>query len=187
VFRAILLAFLALAPAACSTSDETGVTETGRSRSVPTEAAKAEPVTPAPKWIKDYCAKAARKIRHPVLCPGRTPKDIHPTANLELFRPWREGYVFEGSAETHWVFTASPGDVEGDYGPMRHLGSTRVREAEGLWFYAPEVAGIHAHHLVLSWRWGRLYYAVSAHTDEPESKLLQRELRAVAEAMRLYR
>jgi hypothetical protein len=102
-------------------------------------------------------------------------------------RPSHEGYVFEGQADTHWVFTASFGDVEGDYGAMQHLGATRVQETKGEWLYAPEVAGIHAHHLVLTWRRGRLHYAVSAHRDEPKSKLLRRELRAVAEAMRLYR
>jgi hypothetical protein len=187
VLRAIGLALVLLAAAACSTSEDTGVTGPARSKSVPTEAAKADAVTPAPGWIKDYCANAAHKIKRPVLCPARTPNGIQPTENLALLPPSGEGYVFEGQADTHWVFNASFGDVEADYGAMQHLGATRVRETKGDWLYAPEIAGIHAHHLVLTWRWGRLHYAVSAHTKEPESSLLRRELRAVAEAMRLYR
>jgi hypothetical protein len=187
VFRAISLALVVLAAAACSTSEETGVTGAAPSSSVPAESGDADPVTPAPGWIKGYCAEAARKIKRSVLCLARTPQGIHPTANLALLQPGRDGYVLEGQAYEHWVFTASTGDLESDYGPMQHLGVTRVREAKGEWLYAPEVAGIHAHHLVLTWRRGSLHYAVSAHTDDPESQSLRRDLRAVAEAMRLYR
>src|SRR5215211_9287965 len=67
---------------------EDDVTGTARSRGVPTEAAKADAVTPAPGWIKAYCAKAAHKIeRRPVLCPARTPNGIQPTENLALLPP----------------------------------------------------------------------------------------------------
>jgi hypothetical protein len=101
-------------------------------------------------------------------------------------RPAPEGYVFEGEAETHWVFGASPGDVEGDYGPMRPLGAATVRGGGGRWLSAPESAGIHAGHLVLAWRDGRFHYAVSAHTDDPSSDQLRFELISVAEGMRPY-
>lgn len=144
-------------------------------------------LTRSPKWISEYCAEAARVIKLPVLCPARTPVGIRSTENLQVLRPSAEGYVFEGEAETHWVFAASPADVEGDYGPMRALGAASVRGGSGRWLYASEEAGIHAGHLVLTWRVGRFHYALSAHTDFPDSDELRHELRAIAEGMRFYK
>jgi hypothetical protein len=169
----------------CASSDEMGGT-TARSPGPSRSAATAIAVTPSPRWISEYCAEAARVIEPPVLCPARAPKGILPTENLDVLRPSAEGYVFEGDAETHWVFGASPGDVEGDYGAMRHLSAATVRGTRGRWLYAPESAGIHAGHLVLEWRVGMFHYAVSAHTDDPSSDQLRQELRTVAEGMRLY-
>jgi hypothetical protein len=139
----------------CTSSDEMGGTMT-RSPGPSRSAATAIAVTPSPRWISDYCAEAARVIEPPVLCPARAPKGILPTENLDVLRPSAEGYVFEGDAETHWVFGASPADVEGDYGAMRRLGAATVRGTRGRWLYAPESAGIHAGHLVLEWRVGHV-------------------------------
>jgi hypothetical protein len=108
-------------------------------------------LTPAPRWVRDYCREAARKIKSPVLCPTRTPSGLIATGNLEVFRPSAEGYLVEGQAEAHWAFSAGPGNVEGDYGAMRDLGVARVGKSKGRWLYAAETAGIHAGYLVLAW------------------------------------
>jgi hypothetical protein len=141
----------------------------------------------SPEWIMEYCSGAAPTIKPPVLCPARVPSSISPAENLDVLRPSPEGYVFEGEAETHWVFAASQGEVEGDYGAMRPLTAARVRGRSGRWLYAPETGGIHAHHLVLTWREGRFHYVISAHTDDPDSEELRPQLLAVAEGLRLYR
>lgn len=141
----------------------------------------------APEWIRDYCVEAGRVVEAPVLCPAYAPVGILPTGNLKVLRPAPEGYVFEGEADTHWVFAASPGPIEGDYGPMRDLGVATVRGETGTWLSAPEIAGIHAGHLVLTWQSGEFHYAVSAHTDDPSSQALRRGLVTVATEMRVYR
>lgn len=141
-------------------------------------------------WRRDGSGSTAPKPAGRSNRPCSAQRGFHaasPTGNLEVFRPAPEGYIFEGDAETHWVFAALPGDVEGDYGPMRPLGAVRVRGQKGRWLYAPETAGIHAGHLVLAWRAGRFHYTVSAHSDDPASGQLRDELVTVAEGMRLYR
>jgi hypothetical protein len=185
VRRVFALVALTVLVAGCASSDVTEGTPT-QSPSVSQPAPTAIAVTLSPRWILDYCAEAARVIGPPVLCPARTPDGILPTENLEVLRPAPEGYVFEGEAETHWVFGASPGDVEGDYGPMRPLGAATVQGGSGRWLSAPGSAGIHAGHLVLAWREGPFHYTVSAHTEDPSSVQLRQELRTVAEGMSLY-
>jgi hypothetical protein len=137
-------------------------------------------------WIKDYCSEAARRIKRPVLCPARAPRGISPTENLKGFRPTRQGYVFEAEAEQHWVFVASPFELEGSYGRMRFLGPVEVRGRRGRWLYASPTGGIHAHHLVLTWREGGFHYAVSIHAQIPVSEPLRNDVLNVAEGMRLY-
>jgi hypothetical protein len=153
----------------------------------PTSPAMQIPVGRAPEWVAAYCARAGRIVEAPVLCPTVTPTGIRKTGNLEALPPAPEGYVFEGEAGTHWVFGASPGSVEGDYGPMRHLGDTSVSGEAATWLAASESAGIHAGHLVLTWSSGGFHYVVSAHTDEPGSEPLRRALLEVASGMRSYR
>jgi hypothetical protein len=186
VLKAVAFIVLAAAVAGCASSDadRTATMPPGTLRDETTAAAH---LARAPAWIRRYCADAGRTIKPPVLCPERVPRDISPTGNLNVFRPAPEGYIFEAQAETHWVFAAQPGDVEADYGPMRHLGPVHVRDETGRWLYAPETAGIHAGHLVLTWRIHRFHYTISAHTDNPSSDQLRDELLTVAEGMRLHR
>jgi hypothetical protein len=177
---------VALTLGACGSPAEPVGTSTTAAALSPTPIAQIA-IGRSPKWIRDYCADAARVVEAPVLCPAAAPVRIVPTGNLKVLRPGPEGYVFEGEAETHWVFGASPGPIAGDYGPMRHLGVTTVSGEEGTWMAAPESAGIHAGHLVLTWRSGGFHYVVSAHTDDPNSEVLRRALVAVASGMHLYR
>jgi hypothetical protein len=142
---------------------------------------------PAPRWMKDYCSEAGRKIKRLVLCPARVSRGISPTENLEVFRPTSRGYVFEAEAEQHWVFVASPFDLEGNYGRMQFLGSVEVRGRTGRWLFAPPTGGIHAHHLVLTWRERGVHYAVSVHTLTHATEPLRDDVLRVAEGMRLYR
>jgi hypothetical protein len=185
MFKVVPLVLVTAAVAACSSSERlVGTTETSQGSEVATPAVR---VTRAPGWVTEYCVKAGRMIGPPVLCPGWAPDSISEPANLRVWRPSRGGYVFEAHANTHWVFGADRADVEANYGPMRELGSVRVGERTGRWLHAPEVAGIHAGHLVLTWRDGRFHYTISAHTENPEEAELRRELVAVAEGMRRFR
>jgi hypothetical protein len=184
VRKAVVFAVLAVAIGGCAWSGDSTATQPGTLRTEPSATAD---LARAPTWIRQYCADAGRTIEPPVLCPERVPRDLSPTENLDFLGPSAEGYIFEGEAETHWVFAAGPGDIEGDYGPMRPFGAVRVRAENGRWLYAPGTAGIHASHLVLTWRAGRFHYAISAHTDDPRSASLRDELTSVAEGMRLYR
>jgi hypothetical protein len=186
VVKVIALAAILVVVGGCASSEKTEP-RPAKSLTNGASATTVIAVSRSPEWITEYCAEAARTIKPPVLCPGRVPSGITPTENLEILRPSPEGYVFEGEAEAHWVFAASQGDVEGDYGAMRPLTAARVRGRSGRWLYAPETGGIHAHHLVLTWREGRLHYVISAHTDDPDSEELRPQLLAVAERMRLYR
>jgi hypothetical protein len=186
VLKAAGTVALAVAVGGCAPS-EVDTTATKPPKRLRDEPTVTDPVGIAPRWIRKYCSEAGRTIKPAVLCPGRVPRGILPTGNLSVFRPAPEGYIFEGEAETHWVFAVTPGDVEGDYGPMRSLGAIRVREKNGRWLYAPETAGIHAGHLVLTWRAQRFHYTISAHTNNPGSDQLRDELLTVAEGMRLYR
>jgi hypothetical protein len=174
-----------MAVGGCSSDVERSATE--RPDTLRVETTASGDVARAPAWIRKYCADAGQTIKAPVLCPERVPRGIFPTENLDVFRPAREGYIFEGQAETHWVFAAGPGDVEGDYGPMRPLGAVSVRGTNGRWLYAPETSGIHAGHLVLTWRSGTFHYTISAHTDGLGSKELREKIARVAEGMRPYR
>lgn len=144
-------------------------------------------MAPAPRWIRDYCREAGRKIKRPVLCPALVPRAISPTENLKGFRPTGRGYIFEAEAERHWVFVAAPFELESNYGRMRFLRSTEVRGRAGRWLYAPPTGGIHAHHLVLTWAERGFHYAVSVHAQISESELLRKDVLSVAEGMRLYR
>jgi hypothetical protein len=186
VLKAAAIVVLAVAVGGCASSDA-DTTATKPPKTLRDETTATAALAMAPKWIRMYCSEAGRTVKPPVLCPGRAPRGILPTGNLNVFRPAPEGYIFEGEAETHWVFAARPGDVEGDYGPMRSLGVVHVREENGRWLYAPETAGIHAGHLVLTWRAQGFHYTISAHTDNPGSDRLRDELVMVAEGMRLYR
>jgi hypothetical protein len=149
------------------------------------EATTGLPVALSPEWIVKYCADAARTIKRPVLCPALASDGIVPTENIKVLRPSPEGYVFEGETATHLVFAASKGGVEGDYGAMQHLGAARVRGRSGQWLYAPKTGGIHANHLVLTWREGGFHYTISAHTNELDTEERRDELIALAEGMRL--
>lgn len=169
---------------ACGSADPSATVTTP---ATPTSPARRIPVGRAPEWVAAYCARAGRIVEAPLLCPAVTPTGIRKTGNLEALPPAPEGYVFEGEADTHWVFGASPGSVEGDYGPMRHLGETSVGGEVATWLAAPESAGIHAGHLVLTWRSGGFHYVVSAHTDEPGSDALRHALVEVASGMQSYR
>jgi hypothetical protein len=185
VVKTLALIFIVVAAGCASGEQRPGESE-------PSRPPDDGPVTssemrPAPRWIKDYCSEAGRKMKRPVLCPARVPRGISPTENLEGFRPTRRGYVFEAEAEQHWVFVASPFDLEGNYGRMRFLGSVEVRGRTGRWLFAPPTGGIHAHHLVLTWRERGLHYAVSVHTEQRDSQPLRNDLLRVAEGMRLYR
>jgi hypothetical protein len=143
-------------------------------------------MAPAPRWISEYCSEVGRKIKRAVLCPARVPLGISPTENLKGFRPTSQGYVFEAEAEQHWVFVASPFELQANYGRMRVLGSVEVRGRPGRWLYAPPTGGIHAHHLVLTWRERGFHYAMSVHTKTPSSERLRSRVLRVAEGMRLY-
>jgi hypothetical protein len=190
VRRGIAVAVIAFTLSGCRST-----TEPGRRSASPSASPSAPVGSPAeeiaigraPAWIREYCADAGRVVESPVLCPAQAPVGILPTGNLQVLRPAPEGYVFEGEADTHWVFSASPGPIEGDYGPMLDLGVATIGGETGTWLSAPESAGIHASHLVLTWRSGEFHYVVSAHTDDPSSQALRRGLVTVASAMRVYR
>jgi hypothetical protein len=186
VAKGVVLFAVLTAAGACASPEESE-SRTAASSTPGNASTTAIVLSRSPEWISQYCAGAARVIEPPVLCPARVPGGISPTENLEALRPSPEGYVFEGEADTHWVFAASPGDVEGDYGVMDPGGPVRVRGRSGRWLYATETAGIHARHLVLTWREGRFHYVISAHTHHPDSPELHAELLAVAERLRLYR
>jgi hypothetical protein len=103
-----------------------------------------------------------------------------------VLRPSPTGYLFEGYTDRHWVFGAyGRGDLRG-YGPPRKLDQTRVRGRAAAFSYAPASGGIHAHHLILSWREGGFLYAISVHTAMPTAPL-RAQLKLIAEAMRRYR
>jgi len=154
--------------------------------SVPRPVAATRQVVAAPTWIREYCVEARRKTGLPVLCPTRVPRGLVPTANLERMRPWPDGYVFEAhstGSSHHWVFAASKGDPVSGY-PARRIGSTSVSGWAAEWLRASESAGIHAHHLALTWRDAHFGYLVSAHIDDPRSlRSIRRELLAVARGM----
>jgi hypothetical protein len=186
VGRRHVVAAVSVAVVVWSSVGACGSTDPAPTITTPTSPATEIPVGRAPQWVTAYCAKAGRIVEAPVLCPAVTPTGIRPTGNLDALPPAPEGYVFEGEADTHWAFGASPGSVEGDYGPMRHLGETSVAGQAAAWLAAPESAGIHAGHLVLTWRSGGFHYVVSAHTDDTSSEPLRRALLEVASGMRSY-
>jgi hypothetical protein len=186
VLKTVAFIVLAVGIGGCASSDG-DTTMTRPPGTLHEETTATADVANAPTWIRKYCADAGRTIKPPVLCPERVPGGISPTGNLDVLRPAPDGYIFEGQGEPHWVFAAVPGDIEGDYGSMPHLGAVQVRGENGRWLYAPETAGIHAGHLVLTWRAERFHYAISVHTDDPGSGQLREELSSVAEGMRLYR
>lgn len=139
----------------------------------------------APDWVQDFCRDADRVIRGRLLCLGRVPTGLQPTANLAIFRPLPRGYLVEGEADRHWVVGAlQPGELR-DFGPPRELGLARIRGRRARWSFAEDEGGIFAGHLILSWREGAFVYAVSVHGD-PELRELRAQVRAVAAAMRRY-
>jgi hypothetical protein len=175
VMRPAALIAVVLVGAACGASENRSTGQTP----------DREALRAAPKWVRVFCREASSVTYGDVLCPGRLPRLFGPGPNAGTFRPSRLGYTFEGYAESHWVFAASPArsGFEG-YGRLRTVGTTRVAGRRALYLFTAS-GGIFAGHEILSWRQGGFVYAVSVHTDEPK-RPPPVELLEVALAMRRY-
>jgi hypothetical protein len=159
------------------------------SRGAPVPAAEEpERIVVPPRWIRGYCRAAADEIAPPFRCIDNVPEGLAPGPNQKVLRPSARGYVFEGTSATHWAFGAALDDrsVLDNYGRSRALAKTRVRGRPAQWRLASKRCGIFAEHLVLQWRERRFAYAVSVHTDEPDSDAQRRAVLQVARQMRTY-
>jgi hypothetical protein len=113
------------------------------------------------------------------------PRLFSPGPNAGTSRPSRLGYIFEGYAESHWVFAAFLARSAFDgYGRMRRLGMACVAGRPARYLFT-RTGGIFAGHEILAWRRGRFVYAVSVHTGEPKRQPPP-ELLQVALAMKRY-
>ena len=138
----------------------------------------------APRWVRSYCDSVKRVVGAGVGCPTALPPRFVPTENLSRSRPLRGSYVFEGTADDHWVFAAFFGrDVRWFRryaGGFRIIGKDHVHGRQA-WIVAMTSApGIFASHLAAIWKERGVLYICSKHISADRRRTQVASVLAVA-------